>query len=160
MALFHSLMDVVLQNAVQRRGDKREDDAEDAERPTHAETVVGQGIISCLWASKCRDNVRRGCEGIGQASTLQHGRISRDNVHTVCHTTEPERVEDLKIRLAPIGSPSQPCFKVQESLTYAAQKVARLLQAAIIIRPTVAQTVMKRKPSARPQTSIILARGI
>ena len=38
-------------------------------------------------------------------------------------------------------------------LTYAAQKVGRLLLQAIRTKPRVADTVIKRKPSARPQTS-------
>lgn len=45
-------------------------------------------------------------------------------------------------------------------LTFAAQKVARLLQVAIRIKPKVENTVIIRYPSARPQTSITLAKGM
>ena len=45
-------------------------------------------------------------------------------------------------------------------ITCAAQKVGRLLDAAMRIRPKVAKPSIRRKPSARPQTSSIFAIGI
>lgn len=46
------------------------------------------------------------------------------------------------------------------ALTYAAQKVASPLQAAIKTKPRVQKMVMIRKPSARPQTSMTFAVGM
>lgn len=45
-------------------------------------------------------------------------------------------------------------------LTWAAQKVGKLWHTAIKIKPKVANMVMTRKPSARPQRSKIFAKGI
>lgn len=82
-----------LENEIQRRRDDREDNRPAAKTPSPADLVVK--LVGDLRAGKRGNDVGRGSEGKGQASVLQLGRISGDDIDTVLHTTEADVVEDL-----------------------------------------------------------------
>lgn len=82
-----------LEDAEQRDGHDGEDDGKAAESPPPADVVVES--LGGLGSGEGRDNVRGRGEGVCQASVLQLGDIGREDVHTECHASKSDAVEDL-----------------------------------------------------------------
>ena len=156
-ALLLGLAEVELEHKVQRGGDDGEDDGEAPEAPSPID--VREKVLGRLGTGEGCDHVRGGGEGIRETSVLELGRIGGDDIDAEGHAAEAEGVKDLRSgvrRSAWLKTLSQ----LAQGLTYAAQKVGRFSHAAISTRPRVAKLAMMRKPSARPQRSRILDKGI
>lgn len=83
-ALLLGLVKVILQDEEQRGSEARENDRPATVTPSPADLVVELGRN--LGASERGDDIRRGCEGIGQSSVLQLRHIGGDDINAIFHT--------------------------------------------------------------------------
>jgi hypothetical protein len=84
-----------LENEEQGRSDEGEDDGENTEAPAPVDGL--EEALGGLGTGKCRDNVGRGGEGIGETTILELGRVGSDDVDREGHAREAQGVEDLNL---------------------------------------------------------------